>query len=72
MTSKVTLHDRSVSDILDIVHTLKSQGMVLGVDFDFAYSPPEYDGFTGIETARKCDFTFYTDSLATAFALQWH
>ena len=72
MTSTVTLHDRSVSDILDIVHTLKSQGFTLGVDFDFAYSPPEYDSFTGIETSRKCDFIFYIDSLATAFALQWH
>ena len=62
----------SASKAIERANELREAGYVQGVDFDFAYSPPEYDGFTGTETARKCDFTFYTDSLATAFALQWH
>ena len=71
MTEVDILH-LSANDATDIVRELRSQGYQQGVDFDFAYSPPEYDNFTGTDTARKCDFTFYTDSLATAFALQWH
>jgi len=67
----VILH-RKADDIMDIVRTLRNQGLVQGVDFDFAFRNAIYtnDGWYE-EEPRKTVFTFYTEKYATLFALKY-
>lgn len=62
--------DKSVNEIMEIVHELRGQGYVQGVDFDFSYSPHKWDGFT-LTSTRFTKFTFYKEKYATLFALKY-
>lgn len=55
---------------MDIVHTLRSDGLVQGVDFDFAYNQSKWDNMIG-EIPRHTYFTFYVEKYATLFALKY-
>jgi hypothetical protein len=68
---KITLVDRGVPDIMDIVRELRQSGLVQGVDFDFAYSPPSVDWMNDSQRSRSTTFTFYTEKYATFFALKY-
>lgn len=72
MALKVTIIDKSPNDVMDIVRELRSQGMVQGKDFDFAYFQPKYDinSYDGVEN-RKAIFTFHTEKYATLFTLKY-
>lgn len=64
--------DKDPSDILDIVKELRSQGLVQGQDFDFAYTPPRWNNFSGDAVSnRSTVFSFYTEELASWFALKY-
>lgn len=64
--------DRDPAGVLEIVKDLRSNGLCQGKDFDFAYKPPIWDNFNGdVVYNRSTVFTFYTDELASWFALKY-
>jgi hypothetical protein len=71
MQQVVLLH-RKPPEIMDIVRSLRADGLVQGVDFDFKYTPPYYDtfGYEAVHPAQT-EFTFYSDKYATFFALKY-
>jgi hypothetical protein len=69
---EVAILHKKVDDIMNIVRSLRSQGLVQGVDFDFAYRQQTFDPINGHSiTDRHTVFTFYTEKYATLFALKW-
>lgn len=72
MTTTVTLFDIKPTDVMTIVGELKSQGHKQGTDFDFFYHPAEISSFSNdAPNRRSTDFVFYTEKLATFFALKY-
>lgn len=72
MAIEVIVYDLKLSDLLPIVAELKSAGLVINQDFDFAYHPPSWDNFTYDETQRRhVVFRFYSERHATFFALKY-
>lgn len=71
----VTVRDKDLSDVLDIVHELKKHGWVMGVDFDWTYIRPKvtYDSQSGdyIRCGWAATFDFYKEEYGTYFALRW-
>ena len=62
---------RSLDKVLDIVYTLRSQGLRQGIDFDFTWIPENNHGFYNEEQYKKhVVFTFYDDEIAMMFALK--
>lgn len=59
-----------VDQVLAVVHDLKSQGYVQGLDFDFSYSQSRWDEMIG-EIPRHTDFIFYDTRLATWFSMKY-
>lgn len=73
MAIQVTILDRKPDEVMSIVRELRSQGLVQGQDFDFAYRPAEYDNFSGDAVHnRHTVFTFYSEKYATLFALKYY
>ena len=70
MTKIVLLHVKA-AQIVDIVHELRLVGYQTGQDFDFAYTPGGYDWQSLETTSAQTEFTFYTQSAATWFALKY-
>jgi hypothetical protein len=66
----VVLNNRSTNEIMDIVQDLRKQGLVQGTDFDFAYNPPKWDGFTQAQE-KFTVFNFYVEKYATLFSLKY-
>lgn len=63
---------RSLDKVLDIVYTLRSQGLKQGIDFDFTWIPENNYGFYHEESYNKhVVFTFYNDEYAMMFALKY-
>lgn len=69
--TKININDELVGPIIDLVRDLKNQGYQQGIDFDFAYCPPQWNDFTGESVARHTVFTFYKDELASWFSLKY-
>lgn len=67
--TEVTLYHEKPLSIMALVAELREQGYVQRLDFDFAYHPGTT--FGGELIPRHTVFTFYTDSLATWFALKY-
>ena len=62
---------RSLDKVLDIVYTLRSQGLKQGIDFDFTWIPENNYGFYNEEQYKNhVVFTFYNDEYAMMFALK--
>lgn len=68
---EVTLQDLDSAVISGLVRELKDQGFVLGQDFDFWYTPGSYDYQDLVYTSKHTRFRFYSDSVATWFALKY-
>ena len=66
----IKLTDKNPNEVMDIVRTLRSDGLVQGVDFDFAYNQSKWDDMIG-EIPKHTHFTFYNEKYATLFALRW-
>jgi hypothetical protein len=58
-------------DVMDIVRELRAMGLVQGTDFDFSYTPPDYNYEIHEHFERFTVFTFYQDKWATWFALKY-
>lgn len=72
MAIKVIILDKGPAEVMDIVRELRSQGLVQGKDFDFAYHQARYDinSYDAVEN-RKTVFTFHTEKYATLFTLKY-
>jgi hypothetical protein len=70
MAVTITVENRSVSDVLDIVKELKTSGLVQGVHFDFAYNQSRWDPMIG-DVKGFTNFTFYEEKYSTLFALKY-
>lgn len=55
---------------MEIVKELRSQGLVQGKDFDFAYHQAKWDHMIG-EIPKKVIFSFYENKWATWFILKY-
>jgi hypothetical protein len=63
---------RSLDKVLEIVYTLRKDGLVQGQDFDFTWVPENNYGFYNEEQYKKhVIFTFYDEELAMMFALKY-
>jgi len=64
--------DKDVSEVMEIVKELRSQGLSQGIDFDFAYFQTKYDPISGhLVEGRHAVFMFHTEKYATLFTLRW-
>jgi hypothetical protein len=70
MAVSITIEHKNPSDILDIVRELRANGLVQGVDFDFAYTQSRWDEMIG-EIPTYTVFTFYEEKYSTLFALKY-
>ena len=70
MAVTVTIENRSVIAVLDIVKELKTSGLVQGVHFDFAYNQSRWDPMIG-DVKGFTNFTFYEEKYSTLFALKY-
>ena len=70
MAVTITIENRDVSDVLDIVKELKTSGLVQGVHFDFAYNQSRWDPMIG-DVKGFTNFTFYEEKYSTLFALKY-
>ena len=62
--------DRKLDKIIEIVYSLRKDGLVQGIDFDFAYHQSKWDDMIG-EIPTQTIFTFYDDEQAMLFALKY-
>lgn len=67
---QVTVHVESVQKVLEIVNELRTQGMIQGQDFDFAYQSHLWESMVNPEE-KSAVFTFYTEKYATLFTLKY-
>ena len=70
MPQQVIILDKSPNDIMDIVRSLRADGLTQGKDFDFAFHQSRWDEMIG-EVPKETVFTFYTEKYATLFALKY-
>ncbi len=72
MTSRITIKNKSMPEVLEMVYELRARGLVTGKDFDFEYHPPVNDNFTGVnQSSKKVVFIFYNEKYASWFGLKW-
>lgn len=62
--------NHKLDKVIDIVYNLRKQGLVQGVDFDFAHYQSKWDEMIG-EIPTQTIFTFYNDELGMMFALKY-
>jgi hypothetical protein len=69
---EVRIENMDPNKILDIVKSLRTSGLVQGIDFDFSYRQSKWDNF-GYDAVVKQHtlFTFYVDKHATMFILKY-
>lgn len=68
--TKVPLIGLTTSEVIEIVHQLRNNNLMQGVDFDFTFYPASWDGFN-LASHRHAVFTFYKESIATWFILKY-
>ena len=64
----ITIHGKSASEIIDIVHQMKAHGWIDKVDFDWEYHKVDSHDFYRKQYAV---FNFYKEEYSTYFALRW-
>ena len=69
---EISLHKRSPIEIIDIVRSMRDNGMVQGKDFDFRYNQTKWDAYDfEAVSAEHTVFVFYEEKYATWFQLRW-
>jgi len=66
----VTIENKSSSEISDIIHELKTHGLIANEHYEFRYYPDTWDHMMGY-LPKKCEFTFNDSKLASWFMLVW-
>jgi hypothetical protein len=68
----VTVPVDNVNQCIEMVHELKTQGLVQGVHFDFKFKPAHFDSIESNVVAERCvEFLFYNEKYATLFTLKY-
>jgi len=67
---QIIVPHRNASDIMDIVRSLRQQGLVQHRDFDFAFNQSKWDDMIG-EIPNSTVFTFYDEKYTTMFILKY-
>ncbi len=62
--------NRKLDNVIEIVYNLRKEGLVQGVDFDFAYHQSKWDDMIG-EIPTQTIFTFHDNEQAMLFALKY-
>lgn len=69
---EIVLYKRSAIDIIDIVKSMRDNGMVQGRDFDFKYNQTKWDNYDPEAVSLEHTvFIFYEEKYATWFSLKW-
>jgi hypothetical protein len=69
---QVRIENKGPNEIMEIVRSLRTSGLVQGVDFDFAYNQAKWDNFSYEAVVKQHTlFTFYVDKHATMFILKY-
>lgn len=69
---EVIIAKQTANDIITIVHELRDQGLVQGVDFEFAYHSADYDNWSGDVIYNKHTvFRFADPTVASWFTLKY-
>jgi len=69
---EVVIAKQTANSIIDIVHNLRDQGFIQGVDFEFAYHAADYDNWSGDVTYnRHTVFRFKDPAVASWFTLKY-
>ena len=67
---EVKIPNKTVDAVMTIVRELRAQGLVQGIDFDFAYHQSKWDNMIGNNPTYSI-FTFYEDKTALLFILKY-
>jgi hypothetical protein len=67
---KINVMHKDPSEIMELVRKIRSEGLVQGQDFDFAFHQSKWDEMIG-EIPKHTVFTFYIEKHATLFALKY-
>lgn len=72
---EIVVHHRTPNDIIDIVRSMRDNGMVQGKDFDFSYNQAKWNTYDLYKDETKSPehtiFIFYEEKYATWFQLRW-
>ena len=71
MSHDVTVTGAPVGNYLEMVNQLRSQGLKVGVDFDWKYHPSIYNWVDHTKIPGYAIFMFYDAALATFYSLKW-
>ena len=67
---EVVIYNLDAWQVSHIVQSLKDQGFVIGVDFDYAYVPTQHMGFDA-PTPKHTRFMWHNESAGSWFALKY-
>jgi len=67
---RVVISNIAVIEALWLKDQLVQTGLIMDVDFEWEYHPPQWDGFTQ-ERPRHTVFSFRDPALATFYQLKW-
>ena len=67
---RVILRDITLIEIFQLKDQLIRDGLIMNEDFEWAYHPPMWDGFTQ-ERPKHVEFSFRDAALATFYQLKW-
>ena len=66
----IKILDKDPNEVIEIVKAMRTNGMIQGKDFDFAFYQSRWDPMIG-DVKGFTDFIFYKEKLATLFALRY-
>ena len=67
---RVILRDITLIEIFQLKDQLIRDGLIMNEDFEWAYHPSQWDGFTQ-ERPKHTVFSFRDPALATFYQLKW-
>jgi hypothetical protein len=67
---RVVLREIEPARALELKAQLVQAGLIMDVDFEWKYHPPQWDGFTQ-ELTNHTVFSFRDPALATFYQLKW-
>ncbi len=72
LKTEIVLENKSPTEVIALVHSLREQGLVQGKDFDFKYFQRRWSYEEHEDTPEYTVFTFYGNTKwATWFKLKW-
>jgi hypothetical protein len=66
----IKILDKDPNEVIEIVKAMRTNGMIQGKDFDFAFYQSRWDPMIG-DVKGFTNFIFYEEKLATWFSLRY-